>query len=142
MLTQAAIRLIRIVQIAMLASVIVYAAGGEFLFHKPGTDPANTLFHALSFISISLVGATIVVRRTLVIPSEELLRHRQDDGLAVARWRTGYIFLYSLCEVLGVFGFILRMAGFPLANVWGFYLGAVLLLLIYSPRNPRPVYAR
>jgi hypothetical protein len=26
--------------------------------------------------------------------------------------------------------------GFTLANVWGFYLGGFLLLLLYSPRTP------
>jgi hypothetical protein len=92
---------------------------------------------ALSFISISLVGATVVVRRTLVSPSEALLQESPGDSVALTRWRTGYLFLYALCELLGVFGLILRMSGFTLANVWGFYLGGFLLLLLYSPRAPR-----
>ena len=100
-------------------------------------DPANALFHALSFISISIVGATVVIRRTLVLPSEGLLKERSADSVAVARWRTGYLFLYALCELLGVFGLILRMSGFTLGNVWGFYLGGFVLLLLYSPRAPR-----
>jgi hypothetical protein len=29
------------------------------------------------------------------------------------------------------------MSGFTLGNVWGFYLGGFLLLLLYSPRAPR-----
>ncbi len=131
-----AVRLVRLVQIAMLVSIALYAMAGEMLAWKLSRDPANTLFHALSFISISLVGATVVVRRTLVLPTEALLKERSDDSLAVARWRTGYLFLYALCDVLGLFGLILRMAGFTLANVWGFYLGGFLLLLLYSPRAP------
>ncbi len=131
-----AVRLVRQVQIAMLVSIALYAVAGEMLARRLAPDPANTLFHALSFISISVVGATVVVRRTLVLPSEALLKERPDDSVAVARWRTGYLFLYALCEVLGVFGLILRMAGFTLANVWGFYLGGFLLLLLYSPRAP------
>jgi hypothetical protein len=70
-----------------------------------------------------------------------LLKLRPDDALAVARWRTGYIFLYALCEVLGLFGFALRMDGFTLSNVWGFYLGAFLLLMLYSPRPPHTGYS-
>ncbi|MGD0793800.1 MAG: hypothetical protein ABR920_18705 [Terriglobales bacterium] len=132
-----AVRLVRQVQIAMLVSIALYAVAGEMLAGKLTHDPANTLFHALSFISISLVGATVVVRRTLVLPSEAALKERSDDSLAVARWKTGYLFLYALCEVLGVFGLILRLSGFTLANVWGFYLGGFLLLLLYSPRAPR-----
>ena len=121
----------------MLVSIALCAVAGEMLAGKLAHDPANALFHALSFISISLVGATVVVRRTLVLPSETVLQERSDDTVAVARWRTGYLFLYTLCDLLGVFGLILRMAGFTLGNVWGFYLGGFVLLLLYSPRSPR-----
>lgn len=121
----------------MLVSIALYAVAGERLARTLTRDPANTLFHALSFISISVVGATVVVRRTLVLPSEAALKERSDDRVVVARWRTSYLFLYALCEALGLFGLILRMSGFTLANVWGFYLGGFLLLLLYSPRAPR-----
>jgi hypothetical protein len=132
-----ALRLVRQVQIAMLVSIALYAVAGERLGRIVAPDSANTLFHALSFISISLFGATVVVRRTLILPCEALLKERFDDSVAVARWRTGYLFLFALCEMPGVFGLILRMAGFTLANVWGFYVGGFLLLLLYSPRAPR-----
>ena len=134
---RAAVRLVRQVQFAMLVSIALYAVAGEMIARTLTRNPANTLFHALSFISISVVGATVVVRRTLVLPSEAALKERSDDRVAVARWRTNYLFLYALCEVLGLFGLILRMSGFTLANVWGFYLGGFLLLLLYSPRAPR-----
>src|ERR1700694_4466168 len=132
-----AVRLGGQVQIALLAPIARFPVGGEGPAGKLARDPANALFHALSFISISLVGATVVIRRTLVLPSEVLLKERSDDIVAIARWRTGYLFLYALCEVLRVFGLILRMSGFTLGNVWGFYLGGVVLLLLYSPRAPR-----
>jgi hypothetical protein len=132
-----AVRLVRQVQIAMLVCIALYAVAGERLAGKLAHDPANALFHALSFISISIVGATVVIRRTLVLPSEGLLKERSDDSVAVARWTTGYLFLYALCELLGMFGLILRMSGFTLGNVWGFYLGGLVLLLLYSPRALR-----
>jgi hypothetical protein len=133
----AALTLVRQAQITMLVSIVLYAFAGEMIARKPAHDPDNALFHALSLVSITLVGASLVVRRTLVLPSEALLRDRFDDRVSVSRWRTGYLFLYALCELLGIFGLILRMAGFTLANVWGFYLGGFLLLLLYSPRAPR-----
>jgi len=137
MLMGAAVRLVRQIQIALLVSIALYAAAGERLARTVSHDPANALFHALSLISISLVGATVVMRRTLVLPAEAALKERSDDSLAVARWRTGYLFMYALCELLGLFGLVLRMLGFTLANVWGFFLGGVVLLLLYSPRTPR-----
>jgi hypothetical protein len=134
---ESALRLVRRVQIAMLVSIALFFAVGERLARRPTHEPENTLFHALSLISISLVGATMVVRRTLISPSEEAVKQRSDDEVAVARWRASYFWLFALCEALGFFGLVLRLSGFPLANVWGFYLGGFLLLLLYSPRVPQ-----
>jgi hypothetical protein len=134
---RSAVRLVRQVQIALLVSIALYAVAGEWLARMLSRDPANTLFQVLSLVSISLAGATVVVRRTLVLPSEALVQESSGDTVAVARWRRAYLFLYALCELLGMFGLILRMDGFTLANVWGFYLGGFLLLLLYSPRAPR-----
>jgi len=78
-----------------------------------------------------------VVRRTLVLPAEALLREKPSDPLVQARWKTGYIFLYALCDAMALFGLILRIAGFTLVHVWGFYLGGFLLLLLFSPRAPQ-----
>ncbi len=133
-----AVRVVRQIQISMLVSIALYAVAGEMLSRTMHLAPASTLFHAFSLISISLVGASVVVRRTLVLPSEALLQERSDDHLAVSRWRTGNIVSYALCDLLALFGLVLRLAGFTLANVWGFYLGGFLLLLLYSPRAPRP----
>jgi hypothetical protein len=138
---ESAVRLVRQVQITLLVTIALCVVAGEMTARAPAHYRSNTLFHALSLISISLVGATVVVRRTLILPSEILLKERlddsvADDSLSMSRWRTGYLFLYALCELLGLFGLGLRLAGFPLANVWGFYLGGFLLLLLYSPRAP------
>lgn len=137
---QAAVRVVRQIQIAMLVGIALYAVAGEMLSRTIHRHPANTLFHAFSLISISLVGATVVVRRTLVFPSEAALEQKPDDNPALSRLRTGYIVLYALCEMLGLFGLTLRLAGFTLANVWGFYLGGFLLLFLYSPRASRPQF--
>lgn len=135
-----AVRVVRQIQISMLVSIALYAAAGEMLSRTIHRAPASTLFHAFSLISISLVGASVVVRRTLILPSEAVLKERSDDKLAISRWRTGHLTLYTLCDMLGLFGLVLRLAGFTLANVWGFYLGGFLLMLLYSPRTPHPEF--
>lgn len=135
---KAAVRFVRLIQISMLVSIAVYVAIGEQLSRSFHRAPANAVFHAFSLISITLVAATVVVRRTLVLPSEAALLQRPDDDLFLSRWRTGFVVIYVLCEVLGLLGLVLRLSGFTLANVWGFYLGGFLLLLLYSPRAVRP----
>ena len=131
----AALQLVRIVQIAMLASIAAYAVVGELVGRKYA--PQNTLFYALSFVAITIVGATMVVRSTLVLPSEDSLRRRPDDTLTIGRWRTGHLFMYGMCEALALLGLVLRLLGFSLSHIWGFYLGGVLLLLLFSTRDPR-----
>jgi len=132
---ETAVRLVRLVQIAMLASVVVYVAVGELAGRSAAAN--NTLFYGMSLASISTLGAALVVRRTLVLPAEALLQEKPADQLVQARWKTAYLVLYALCDALALFGLILRMAGFTLVHVWGFYLGGFLLLLIFSPRVPQ-----
>jgi hypothetical protein len=126
--------LVRLIQIVMLVSIVLYVAVGELVGHTGASN--NGLFYGMSLASISILGAAVVVRRTLVLPAEALLRDKPTDPLVQARWKDGYVFLYALCEVLALFGLILRIAGFTLAQVWGFYLGGFLLLLLFSPRVP------
>jgi hypothetical protein len=133
-----AVRLVRLVQFGLIASIVLYVAAGEFVRHKPAAD--SGVFYALSFVAISIVGATLVVRRTLVLPSEALLHQKPDDSLTFARWRSGYLIMYAMCETLATLGLVLRLLGYGFSQVWGFYLGGFALLLLFSPRAPRPEF--
>jgi hypothetical protein len=133
---ESALRLLRLVQIAMLVSIALYVFVGEAAASRAAT-PNTTMFHAISFVSISMVGAIFVVRRTLVVPSEIQLREKPDDGVLLARWRSGYICTYALCEALALFGLVLRVLGFTLAQVWPYYVGGFALMLLCWPRRPR-----
>ena len=127
--------LVRLVQIVLLVSIVLYVVVGELVGRTVASN--NSLFYTLSLASISTLGAAFVVRRTLVLPVEALLREKPSDPLLQARWKTGYIFLYALCEAMALSGLILRISGFTLVHVWGFYLGGFLLLLLFSPRAPK-----
>ena len=131
----AALRTIRLFQIAMLVSIGIYAVVGEIAGARLTTD-AKTLY-AISFASISLVGAILVVRKTLVLQSEAELREKPGDPVTVARWKTGYIVTYALCEALALFGLALRIMGFTLTQVWPYYAGSFVLLLLFWPRLPQ-----
>jgi hypothetical protein len=131
----AALRTIRLFQIAMLVSIGIYAVVGEVAGRQLTTD-AKALY-AISFASISLVGAILVVRKTLVLQSEAELREKPGDPVTVARWKTGYIVTYALCEALALFGLALRIMGFTLTQVWPYYAGSFVLLLLFWPRMPQ-----
>lgn len=130
-----AIRNIRLLQIALLASIVMYVMVGE---RVAGRLPPNLpLYYAISFISISLIGAIFVVRRTFLTHSEAQLRANPENPALLARWRSGYIVIYVLCESLALFGLVLRMTGFQLSQTWAFYLGSFALMLLFGPRQPK-----
>ena len=131
----AALRTVRLIQIAMLVSVGICAAVGEVVGPRLTTD-AKTLY-AISFASISLVGAILVVRKTMVLQSEAELRDKPGDPVTLARWKTGYIVTYVLCESLALFGLLLRIMGFTFTHVWPYYAGSVVMMLLFWPRLPQ-----
>ena len=130
-----AVKTVRLIQIAMLVSIGIYAVVGEVAGRHLNTDA--TVIYAISFASISLVGAILVVRKTMVLQSEAELKAKPGDPVILARWKTGYFVTYALCEALALFGLVLRMLGFSLNQVWPYYAGSFVLLLLFWPRAPQ-----
>lgn len=131
-----ALRTMRLMQVAMLGSIALCVFIGERVAGRVPA-PNSTMFYGISFVSISIIGAIFVVRRTLVMQSEVQLLQKPDDKIVVARWRAGYVVTYALCEALALFAFVLRFLGFTLSQVWPFYLGGFALMLFFTPRAPR-----
>jgi len=66
------------------------------------------------------------------------MRQHRDIGASLAqRWKTGYIVTYLLCELLALFGLLLRIMGSTLIQVWPYYAGSFVLLLLFWPSVPR-----
>ena len=130
-----AIKIVRLIQIAMLVSVGLFVVIGEVVGSIPRlNDP--TLFYALSLATVTIVGVILVVRRTLVLQSATMLAARPNDAAILGRWRAGYVMTYALSESIGLFGLVLRLIGFTLSQVWSFYIAAFILLLFFGPRRP------
>jgi cytochrome b561 len=130
-----ALKTLRAVQWAMLASILVYGIVGEVVGPVGrGVDPA--LSYIFSTLAVGIVGTIFVVRRTLVLRAAENLAARPDDSLSLNHWQTGYIATYVLCEALGLFGLVLRFRGCQLQQSLLFYAGAFVLLIFFRPRQP------
>jgi hypothetical protein len=130
-----ALKTLRVVQFAMLASVALYWIVGEVVrpFARP-LDP--TLSYLFTTVGVAIVGMIFVVRRTLVLRAADSLAAHPDDQLSLGHWRTGYIATYVLCEALALFGLILRFLGGPLAQSVPYYLGGFVLLWFFRPKLP------
>ena len=131
----APLRTIRVIQIAMLVSIGICVVAGEAVGARVMTDVRA--LYAIPFAAISLVGAILVVRKTMVLQSEDELKVKPGDPVVLARWKTGYIVTYVLCEALALFGLLLRVMGSTLSQVWPYYAGSFVLLLLFWPREPR-----
>jgi len=130
-----ALQTLRTVQWSMLASIVLYGIVGEVVGPVPrGVDP--TLSYLFATLSVAIVGAIFVVRRTLVFQAAESLATHPEDNLSLEHWRTGYIATYCLCEALALFGLILRFRGSPVEASVYYYLGGFILLLFFWPRQP------
>ena len=130
-----ALKTLRAVQWAMLASILVYGIVGDVVGPVArGVDPA--LSYIFSTLAVGIVGTIFVVRRTLVLRAAENLATHPDDGLSLNHWQTGYIATYALCEALALFGLVLRFRGCQLQQSLLFYVGAFVLLVFFRPRQP------
>lgn len=130
-----AIKIVRLIQIAMLLSVGIFVVAGEMVGSIPKLSNP-TLFYALSLATITIVGVILVVRRTLVLQSAVTLATRPNDVATLNRWRAGYVMTYALSEAIAMFGFVLRLIGFSLSQVASFYIAGFILVLFFGPRRP------
>jgi hypothetical protein len=129
------VKLIRVLQVAMLGGILLYVAVGELVGSRATVSNATT-FYVLSMVTVTIVGVILVVRRTLVIQSAAALANRPADEATLGRWRTGYIMTYALSEAIALFGLVLRLTGFTLSQVVPFYVAGFILLLFFGPRRP------
>jgi cytochrome b561 len=126
---------LKIAQWAFLASVILYIVVGEIAGPSPHRVD-TTLSYAFATIGVSIVGMIFVVRRTLVLRASESLATRPDDLLSLNQFRIGYFATYALCEVLALFGIILRFTGCNLLQSLPYYLSGLVLLAFFRPKTP------
>lgn len=129
------IRTLRAVQWSMLGSILLYAVVGEVL-GSGARAIDSSLSYAFATAGVAIVGVIFVVRRTLVLRSAESLAAHPDDALTVGHWRNGYLVTYALCEILALFGLILRFTGVNFQHSLPYYIGGFVLLFFFGPREP------
>lgn len=132
---RAALSTLRLLQWAMLASIVVYGFAGQLIRPLPrNLDPSVSYLFAT--FGVAIVGIIFVVRRTLVFRAEASLATQSEDPLSMGQWRTGYIATYALCEALALFGLVLRFLGGNLQQSMPYYLGGFILLLFFRAQIP------
>ena len=128
-------KILQMIRGAMLVSVLLYVAVGEFAARTPAAPPDLLLFYVLTFVAVIMVAVIMVVRRLFIKPALDALGTQDTDLAIVNRWRTGYIVSYALSEAVALYGLVLRFLGFTLSQVAPFYVAGIILLLLLSPRR-------
>jgi F0F1-type ATP synthase membrane subunit c/vacuolar-type H+-ATPase subunit K len=131
------LKTLRMMQWAMLLSILLYVAVGEILGPRIRHVDA-TLSYVFSTLAVGVVGTIFVVRRTLVLRAASALATQPEDNVSLNHWKTGYIATYALCEALALFGLVLRFRGSELQQSLLFYIGGFVLLFFFRPRQPEP----
>ena len=86
----------------------------------------------LKFVFASAVKGTIRKPRFAI----HVLPIGIEDGLSLNHWRAGYVATYALCEILALFGLVLRFRGSELQQSALFYVGGFVLIAFFGPRLP------
>ena len=132
----AALRIVRMIRIALIASIVLYALIGEVAGRSVTTVPNVNVYFVVTFLAVADVGAIVIVRRLFVMPAEAVLATQPADTAALGRWRVGYLITYAQCEAVALFGLMLRMIGFQFSQAVTFYAIGLILILLFGPRRP------
>jgi FtsH-binding integral membrane protein len=135
---EAALRVLRIVRYAMLASIVIYCLITERALEHSSlhSAPSRTTFYAITLMAVFIVASIFSFRRKFVPNSETTLVTKPADAKALRRWRAGYLVVYGSSEAVALYGVVLRFMGFTLSQVLPFYLAGFVLLLFFVPRRP------
>jgi hypothetical protein len=130
----AAMRVLRVLQAAMLASVVVIAVIGE-LVGPPERQLGATLY-ILSAVALMDAGFVVFVRAAIIPRAEHDLRQNLNDAGLWKQWRTTYVVAYVVAESVALFGLLLRFLGASLGRIIPLYVIAAALIFFSTPRPP------
>jgi low temperature requirement protein LtrA len=132
---ESSLKLLRIVHLALLASIVFYAVLAELAHPAPGAT-TKTFLYVITGVALFAIEGIFFYRRRKLKPSEKVLSVTPDDVAALKTWRTAYIIIYALCQSVALYGVVLRSVKFSFPQVAAFYIAGFVLLLYFSPRRP------
>ena len=129
------LKLLRTIQMAFLASILLYA----LLAARFGPAPQKTVpvvLYGIAAVAVLISVGIFIVRRVMVMRAENMLSANAEDSGALNRWRAGYIITLALSETIALHGLVLRFVGFGFSQVLPFFLASFILMLFFGPRRP------
>ena len=128
-----AVQKVRTVQIVLMITIPLYGLAGESLAPLVPKE-LKIILPAILMFDLFIVVGGLILRARMVRAAEEALRLHPDDAQALNRWRAGTLGLLVLTESVALSGVALRIMGSSFWDVVPFYAGAILLMLLWTPR--------
>jgi len=128
-------RAVRLIAMAMLVTIPLYAVVGEI---AGPAQPGDFAIYRLVFFVVSATAGLMgfQLRARMISDTEDILRRTPDDEAAAQRWAGAHIAASGMAEVIGVCGLALRLVGGTLLESLPFYVIAMGLMLAWMPRRP------
>jgi hypothetical protein len=131
----AALKILRMIQVALISSVVLYIVVGEIAGKRQPVGNSSIAI-AIAGLAATTVVIVVMLRRAMLMPAAMVLSTNGGVGSAITRWQAANIVVLALCESIGVYGLVLRLLGFTLIQAMPFYLAAILMMLYFGPRRP------
>jgi hypothetical protein len=132
---EATLRKLRMIQAALIGGLALLAYLMERIPRTTGTvKPAVLWVLVACAVYLTITIFSYRVRR--LSPAREKLRLQPSDAAALKKWEVWSITSLVLCAPLGLYGIVLRQMGASFYQAAGFYVGAIVLLLLSTPRRP------
>ena len=132
---QQTLQQVRILHVAFVTTWFLFILLLKFVQPPFGTTAPEFFPLALGFVCISEVGLALFFRARLIAASETVLRSDPDDKAALAKWRTGNLLSFCFAETITLFGLMLKFLGFGWKAAGAFFVGGLILLLLWAPRK-------
>ena len=136
MLVNASLKRLQTIRIALLGSIVLYFL--VCLYSPVRSEGSPDMLRVLALTSVVIAAAVFVLRGKVLAPSATLAAAKPDDANTLSLWRTAHIVIWALCEVIAMYGLLLRYLGFPVAYAAPFFACGFLLILLLAPRRPEP----
>jgi F0F1-type ATP synthase membrane subunit c/vacuolar-type H+-ATPase subunit K len=130
------LRKLRIIQLALIAVIPIFGWVAEIDRRRGSSD--WTLQHWLvAGLTLWAVLGGFRIRHRLLRRSGEALKKDTSDPKALRQWEAGQVVGLAVAESVAVWGLLVRMVlGGALWQALSFYVVALFLLLLWTPRMP------
>ena len=121
---------LKVIRIAMLASVVFYGVIATLV--PSNGEPNPVVFYAFAAIAIIEVAGIFVLRR--VVSPQTATLSPPDEKVSV-KPELALIIIYCLSEAVALYGLVLHFFGFSLSQVAPFFFAGLVLLFFFEPRR-------